>query len=48
MVTLNNEQKKIIYHVKEGKNVIVDSVAGTGKTTVILSVAKNVKTKHWE
>tara|TARA_B110000967_G_scaffold184697_1_gene204350 strand:+ start:9032 stop:11170 length:2139 start_codon:yes stop_codon:yes gene_type:complete len=46
MVTLNKEQKKIIYHVKEGKNVIVDSVAGTGKTTVILSVAKNVKTKQ--
>ena len=41
MVTLNNEQRKIIYHVKKGKNVVVDAVAGTGKTTVTLKIAKS-------
>lgn len=45
MVTLNNEQRKIIYHVKKGKNVVVDAVAGTGKTTVILSIAKRIRVK---
>ncbi len=45
MVTLNNEQKKIIYHVKKGKNVVVDAVAGTGKTTVTLKIAKSNSVK---
>tara|TARA_B110000967_G_C18879865_1_gene560425 strand:- start:264 stop:2393 length:2130 start_codon:yes stop_codon:yes gene_type:complete len=45
MVTLNTEQRKIIYHIKKGKNVVVDAVAGTGKTTVILSVAKRIPEK---
>ncbi len=45
MVTLNNEQRKIIYHVKKGKNVVVDAVAGTGKTTVTLKIAKSNSVK---
>ena len=40
MKKLNEEQQKILETIKTGKNVIVDSVAGTGKTTMILSVAE--------
>ena len=47
MVILNNEQTEIIYHVEDEQNVIVDSVAGTGKTTVILSNAKKIKHKQF-
>lgn len=47
MVTLNNEQTEIIYHVEDEENVIVDSVAGTGKTTVVLSTATKIKDKQF-
>jgi hypothetical protein len=39
MNILSDEQQLILNYVKEGKNVIVDAVAGTGKTTMILSIA---------
>jgi hypothetical protein len=39
MFSLSDEQEVILGHVKEGENVIVDAVAGTGKTTMILSIA---------
>jgi len=40
MNKLSEEQQVILNNVLEGHNVIVDSCAGTGKTTLILSVAK--------
>jgi hypothetical protein len=36
------EQMIIIEHIKEGKNVIVDACAGSGKSTTILSCAKQM------
>jgi len=39
MITLSDEQEEILKHTRDGKNVIVDAVAGTGKTTMILSIA---------
>lgn len=36
----SNEQKKIIKYSLKDKNIVVDSVAGSGKTTTILHVAK--------
>jgi len=40
MVTLSKEQNKIIDLLKNNNNIIVDSVAGSGKTTTNLSIAK--------
>jgi hypothetical protein len=40
MNELSEEQQNILKNVVDGHNVIVDSCAGTGKTTLILSVAK--------
>jgi len=42
---LSGEQEKILNEVKAGKNVIVDAVAGTGKTTMILSIATEMPDK---
>jgi len=42
MNDLSEEQQIILNNILEGHNVIVDSCAGTGKTTLILSVAKAV------
>ena len=39
MNPLSEEQKEILNEVKKGQNVVVDAVAGTGKTTLILGVA---------
>jgi len=38
MELLSDEQKHILFEIKKGRNVIVDAVAGTGKTTLILSI----------
>lgn len=46
MIELSAEQTQILKQVKSGKNVLVDSCAGTGKTTLILSVAKALRTKQ--
>jgi len=46
MIELSAEQAHILKQVKSGKNVLVDSCAGTGKTTLILSVAKALRTKQ--
>jgi AAA domain len=40
MNELSDEQQIILKNVVDGHNVIVDSCAGTGKTTLILSVAR--------
>jgi hypothetical protein len=44
-MNLSDEQQTILNKAKEGKNVIVDAVAGTGKTTLILSIAEHLKDK---
>ena len=46
MNPLSQEQASILSHIKDGKNVVVDSCAGTGKTTLILSVAKALANKQ--
>ena len=42
---LSDEQQTILDTVKTGKNVVVDAVAGTGKTTLILSIAEELPDK---
>jgi hypothetical protein len=44
MDILSEEQQNILNVVKTGTNVMVDAVAGTGKTTLILSIAKELST----
>ena len=38
---ISNEQNNIINLLKDNKNIIVDSVAGSGKTTTNLYIAKS-------
>ena len=45
MNKLSDEQQYILDRAKEGSNIIVDSVAGTGKTTIILSLAQQMPDK---
>jgi hypothetical protein len=45
MNPLSSEQALILSHIEKGTNVVVDSCAGTGKTTLILSVAKALANK---
>lgn len=42
---LSDEQQIIFNNVKDNKNVIVDAVAGTGKTTIILHTAEHLPHK---
>ena len=46
MIQLSEEQQYILDTVKEGHNVMVDAVAGTGKTTLILSIAREMADKQ--
>ena len=41
------EQTIIIHHMKEGKNVVVDACAGSGKSTTILSCAREMPHKKF-
>lgn len=43
----SEEQQIILDHLKEGDNVIVDACAGSGKSTTILSAAKQMYRKHF-
>jgi hypothetical protein len=43
---ISNEQKKIIDSLKDFHNVVVDSVAGSGKTTTNLHIAKHFTQKR--
>jgi hypothetical protein len=43
---LSNEQQSILDNVLAEKNIIVDAVAGTGKTTIILAIADKIKDKQ--
>ena len=45
MNPLSGEQEIILNHIKNGKNVVVDAVAGSGKSTTVLSIAKELNTK---
>jgi hypothetical protein len=38
MDSLSDEQRHILFQIKKGYNVVVNAVAGTGKTTLILSI----------
>lgn len=44
-MNLSEEQKTIINNIVNGKNVIVDAVAGSGKTTTILEIARTISDK---
>jgi hypothetical protein len=46
MINLNIEQKEIINSIKDGYNIIVDAVAGCGKTTTSLAIAQECKNKN--
>jgi len=43
----SEEQQIIIQHVIEGRNVVVDACAGSGKSTTILSAAVQMPDKHF-
>jgi superfamily I DNA and RNA helicase len=43
---LSEEQQHILDEVRDGHNVMVDAVAGTGKTTLILSIARELPDKR--
>lgn len=45
MVELSGEQDFILQNIKKGENVIVDAVAGSGKSTVVLSIASQIPNK---
>jgi superfamily II DNA or RNA helicase len=47
MINLNIEQKEIINSIKNGYNIIVDAVAGCGKTTTSLAIAQECKDKFF-
>ena len=40
--TLSEEQENILNNIIEGKHVVVDAVAGSGKSTVVLSIAEKI------
>lgn len=44
-ITPSDEQKAIINCITEGKSVMVDAVAGSGKTTTVMFIAKQNPTK---
>ena len=47
MFSISDEQSIVLQHVKAGHNVIVDAVAGSGKSTTILSIAKAMPNKKF-
>jgi len=47
MLEPSSEQQDIIDHIKQGRNVIVDACAGSGKSTTILSCAKQIPEKRF-
>ena len=47
MNAVSDEQQIIIDHVSQGKNVVVDACAGSGKSTTILSAAKSLPSKKF-
>lgn len=45
--SLSDEQSIVLAHIKSGKNVIVDAVAGSGKSTTVLGIAKEMPNKKF-
>jgi hypothetical protein len=45
-MNLSDDQKKVIECIKENKSVIIDAVAGSGKTTTIMNLAKELPTRY--
>ena len=45
MHPMSDEQRKVLDFIRSGKNVIVDACAGSGKSTTILSIAKELTGK---
>jgi len=45
-IEYSTEQKNIIHAVLSGKNCVVDAVAGSGKTTTIMGIAKSAPEKR--
>ena len=45
MHTMSDEQRKVVDYIRSGSNVVVDACAGSGKSTTILSVAKELTGK---
>jgi superfamily I DNA/RNA helicase len=43
MNPLSEEQSFVIQHIKNGENAIVNAVAGSGKSTTVLSIATSTK-----
>ena len=46
MNIMSEEQFQVLEHIRSGKNVIVDAIAGSGKSTTILSVAEKLPDKQ--
>lgn len=44
---MSEEQRRVYEHIELGKNVIVDACAGSGKSTTILSIAKELPEKRF-
>ena len=42
---MSEEQRKVLDYIRSGKNVVVDACAGSGKSTTILSIAKELTGK---
>ncbi len=47
MQSLSDEQSLVYDYIKSGKNVIVDAVAGSGKSTTVLGIAKLMPNKKF-
>ena len=45
MHEMSEEQRKVLDYIRSGSNVIVDACAGSGKSTTILSIAKELTGK---
>ena len=43
MNPISEEQAVVLKHIKAGENAIVNAVAGSGKSTTVLSIAKSMK-----
>lgn len=45
-INLSNEQSAVIDYIKQSKSVIIDAVAGSGKTTTIIGLARALKNMY--
>ena len=44
---ISNEQQTIVEHLRNGFNVVVDAIAGSGKSTTIIAVAEAFPKKRF-